>query len=106
MAPLDTLNAIAARRSIRSYKPEPIPAEDLRQILEAARQAPSAGNRQPWRLVLVEDPTLKAEVARAASEQDWIAEAAYIVVGVGLPSVHPRWYAVDTAIALENLVLA
>lgn len=106
MAALDTLKTIAERRSIRSFRPDPIPAEHLRQILEAARQAPSAGNRQPWKFILVDDPALKARVAQACSEQDWMAEAAYIVAAVGLPPVQSRWYAVDTAIALDHLVLA
>ncbi len=106
MSSSEVLKTIETRRSIRRYRPDPIPEGDLRRILEAGRQAPSAGNRQPWRFVLVADPALKAEVARACSGQTWMADSPYILAGVGLPSAHPRWYAGDTGIALQNMVLA
>ncbi len=51
---MNTLDAIAARRSIRKFKDEPIPDEALQAILTAAIQAPSAKNRQPWRFVVVQ----------------------------------------------------
>jgi F420 biosynthesis protein FbiB-like protein len=50
---MKTLDAIAARRSIRRFKSDPIPDEDIQTILTAAIQAPSAKNRQPWRFVVV-----------------------------------------------------
>ncbi|MBU0490407.1 MAG: nitroreductase family protein [Chloroflexi bacterium] len=50
---MNTLEAIAQRRSIRRFKPDPIPDELVTQILHAAIQAPSAKNRQPWRFVVV-----------------------------------------------------
>jgi len=103
---LDTLQTILERRSIRKYKPEPIPVEDLQHILEATRQAPSAANRQPWHFIVVDDPQQKLRLAQACNNQMWLADAACIVVGVGLPQVSQKWYRVDVAIALENLVLA
>lgn len=103
---MDALQAIMERRSIRQYRPEPIPPEDLQRILEACRQAPSAGNRQPWHFVVVGDPDCKARLAQACRGQMWMADAAYIIVGVGLPAVSERWYRVDVAIAMENLVIA
>ncbi len=51
---MNTLDAIAARRSIRKFQDTPIPDEMLRAILHAAIQAPSGKNRQPWRFVVVE----------------------------------------------------
>lgn len=103
---MDTLQTILERRSIRKYKPEPIPAEHLQQILEATRQAPSAANRQPWHFIIVSQPEQRLRVAQACNNQIWLADAACIVVGVGLPQVSQKWYRVDVAIALENLVLA
>jgi nitroreductase len=52
---MDILKAIESRRSIRKYKPVPIPDGDLKKILEAGRLAPSAGNKQPWGFVVVRD---------------------------------------------------
>ena len=53
--------AIFTQRSIRRFRPEPIPAEDIRLILEAAAKTPSGGNRQPQRFLVVNDyPTASA----------------------------------------------
>ena len=103
---METLETILERKSIRSYTPQAIPVEHLRQILEAGRQAPSAANRQPWHFVVVGDPALKMRVAQACNGQTWMADGAYIILAVGLPAVSPKWYKVDVAIALENMVLA
>jgi nitroreductase len=103
---LDTLQTILDRRSIRRYRPEPIPEADLKRILEAGRQAPSAANRQSWHFVIVGDPEQKQRVAQACNNQMWMADAAYIIVAAGLPEVSSKWYKVDVAIAMENMVLA
>ncbi len=103
---MDALQAIMERRSVRRYRREPVPSEHLQQILEAARQAPSAGNRQPWHLVVVRDPEQKRRLAQACNGQLWLADADCIVVAVGLSQVNARWCRVDATIALENLVLA
>jgi len=103
---MDTLQTILERRSIRAYKSEPIPDAHLRQILEAGRQAPSASNRQPWHFIVVGDAEQKRRVAEACGRQMWMADAAYIIVALGLPAVSGKWYKVDVAIALQNLVLA
>jgi len=49
------LNLMKTRRSIRRFKPHSVPKEYLDIILEAARWAPSAGDRQPWRFIIVKD---------------------------------------------------
>ena len=103
---MDTLQTILERRSIRQYKKEPIPEDHLKQILEAMRQAPSAANRQPWHFIVVRDPQQKQRVASACNDQMWLADADCIIVGAGSPQVSNKWYRVDVAIALENMVLA
>jgi len=103
---MDTLDTIFGRRSVRKYKQEPIPQEDMDQIIEAGRQAPSAANRQPCHFVVIGDPEQKRHVAQACNGQMWMADAAYILVACGLPQVSEKWYRVDVAIALENMVLA
>jgi nitroreductase len=64
---MDTREAIAARRSIRQFKEDPIPAEALEAILLAATQAPSAKNRQPWRFLVVQGEQ-RAEMVRVMRE--------------------------------------
>lgn len=64
---MNTLDTIAARRSIRKFKDTPIPEELLQKILTAAIQAPSACNRQPWRFIIVQGEK-KAEMLRILRE--------------------------------------
>ena len=52
---METWDAIRARRNVRTYKPEPVPAADLDRIAEAGWRAPSASNRQHWNFVIVTD---------------------------------------------------
>jgi nitroreductase len=52
---METWDAIRARRNVRSYRDEPVPAADLDRIAEAARRAPSASNRQYWTFIVVTD---------------------------------------------------
>lgn len=103
---MDTFEAILKRRSIRKYDRKPLREGDLRKVLEAGRQAPSAANRQPWHFIVVQDSDEKRALAQACSGQVWLADAAVIIAGVGRPTVNDKWYAVDVAIALENMILA
>jgi nitroreductase len=64
---VNTLEVIAARRSIRKFKDDPIPDETLQAVLTAATQAPSGRNRQPWRFVVVKGDK-RAEMVRAMRE--------------------------------------
>jgi len=54
-----------ARRSVRKYQTKAVEAEKLRALIEAVRMAPSASTTQPWKLILVDDPAIKEQVARA-----------------------------------------
>lgn len=103
---MDTLEAIAQRRSIRRYEKKEIPQHDLLAILEAARQAPSARNQQPWRLVVVQEGGQKTKLATLCLGQLWLARAGVLLVGVALPKVSKTWCVIDTTIALQNAVLA
>ena len=77
---LSVTEAAERRRSIRAFEPDPIPREDLHQILDVVRLAPSAFNIQPWRFVTVESPALKAELAKAAFNQRQVTSAPAVLV--------------------------
>ena len=73
--------AIEKRRSIRKFKRDPIPRELVDELLEAARLAPSATNRQPWRFQVVTDPDLKQRIFEEATfSQHHVREAPVIIV--------------------------
>jgi len=103
---MDALEGIKQRRSVRKYDPKPVAERDLLAILEAGRQAPSAANRQPWHFVVVKDKEVRRKLAAACSGQAWMADAGVIVAGLGKPSINEKWYAVDVAIAMQNMILA
>lgn len=71
---------ISKRRSIRSFKGEPVPEEYLQRILTAAQRAPSAGNRQPWHFYVVRNKDLRESLAIAAFGQDFVAQAPVVIV--------------------------
>ena len=64
---LSVIEAIRARRSVRHFKPDPVPAEVVDQMLEAARLAPSRSNRQTWRLQVIAEPSLREKVFQEAT---------------------------------------
>lgn len=110
---LELLEVMKSRRSIRRYKPTPIPDEVLRRILGAARLAPSANNAQPWKFMVVRDEDMKVKLIQACNNKKWIAEAPVVIVACGYPDEADTYmggymnsYPVDVAIALEHLVLS
>ena len=64
---LTVMEAIEKRRSIRKFKPDPVPDEMINQILEAARLAPSGTNRQPWRFQIIKEGALKKKLFEEAT---------------------------------------
>ncbi len=97
------LDVIGNRRSIRAYKNERIPKDKLLKLLEAARLAPSAGNRQVWKFIVVDDEGVRQQLVKACNNQAFVSSASHVIAGVGDPA--QKWHQVDLAIALEHIVL-
>ena len=83
---MEVLEAIGTRRSIRRYKPDPVPEEALEKILEAGRWAPSASNAQPWKFIVISDPEVRRMVGSLFLFGWFLAEAP---VGIAIV-VDPR----------------
>lgn len=112
--------AIARRVSCRAYQSRPVPPDHVVQVLEAARLAPSACNRQPWRFAVVSDLVLKRRIVDdgflPGIKMTWALDApVHVVVGMERSLVTHRLAAsvsgvdypwVDIGIAGEHLVLA
>lgn len=77
---LTTKEAIEQRRSIRKFKADPVPNEYIIELLNAALLAPSGCNAQPWRFRIITDQSIKSELAHAAFDQKFIAQAPAIIV--------------------------
>ncbi len=107
---MDVFEAIKTRRAVRSYKSEPVPEEKLKKVLEAARLAPSAHNKQEWKLVVIKDSAKRKELAKASLNQNFVGEAPVVIVAVALEPEHTLTsgvpaYAVDLAIAIDHMTL-
>ena len=100
---MDFIEVVKKRRSIRRYKSDPVPEDLLSQILEAARLAPSAGNRQPWHFIIVRDEDKKKKLGIPS----WAYEAPIVIVGCADTETRGEpTCLVDVAIAFEHIVLA
>jgi nitroreductase len=75
--------AIQERRATPSFDGAPIPAEDLRQILDAGLHAPSGYNLQPWRFVVVQSTEQKKKLRAASYNQGKVEEASAVIVACG-----------------------
>lgn len=75
--------AVRERRSTPSFTGEPMPASDLRQILDAGLQAPSGYNLQPWRFVVVQQPEQRRRLRAACYNQAKVEEASAVIVACG-----------------------
>lgn len=101
---MDVFDAVKARSSVRAYDATPIPKESLDRVLESGRLAPSANNFQPWRFIVVTDQKKRTELSKARYA-GFLKESPVVIVGCGDRKGSPDWYAVDTTIALQNMVL-
>jgi len=108
---MNTHEVIKKRRSVRAYTSEEVPEEKLQRILEAARMAPSASNKQQYKFVVVREPEKRKQLAEAAAGQSFVGEAPVVLVAVSLNperimSCQVPAYAVDLAIAVDHITLA
>jgi len=108
---MEVIDAIRSRKSVRSYLDKAVEKEKLSRVLEAARMAPSAGNRQEWRFVVVTDPEKRRRLAEEATGQRFIAEAPVVIAACAqtdgrIMRCGQACYPIDVAIAVDHLTLA
>jgi nitroreductase len=97
------IETIKKRRSIRRYKNEPFPMEKLVSIIEAARFAPSAGNSQPWRFLLVNDE--KMVKALKSVSPGWLRDAPAVIITCIDKESETNWSYLDIGAAMQNMLL-
>jgi nitroreductase len=103
---------IQERYSVRAYKPNPIEEEKLQAVLEAARLAPTAANRQPFKVFVIPTANRKEELLRICSPE-WFVQAPLVLAVVGIRDKcwvrkydQRSYLEVDAAIVMDHLVLA
>ena len=100
---MDTLTCIRTRREIREYLDKPIPEEDLEQILDAGRLAPSSKNSQPWHFVVIRDKDTLRKISNLTPTGKHIAEAPFAIAILMDCAKLPE---IDGSRATQNMVLA
>jgi nitroreductase len=118
---MDIMGVIKGRRSVRSYRPDPIPEETVHRVLEAVRWSPSWANTQCWEVVVVKDAETKRLLAETLTSTNparkGIMQAPITLVLIGIKgragfkkgkaeTDKGDWYMFDCGIAMQNLCLA
>ncbi|OGO36877.1 MAG: hypothetical protein A2147_11580 [Chloroflexi bacterium RBG_16_57_8] len=108
---MEVSEAIVKRVSMRDYQNVPVPEQKLNRVLEAARMAPTGGNRQEFKLVVVKDSETRRKLSEASGGQHHVGQAPVVIAAVavapermmlcGVPA-----YAVDVAIVIDHMTLA
>lgn len=102
---------IGERYSVRAYKPDAVEEDKLQRILEASRIAPTAANRQPFRILVVPTAGRKDALGRVY-RSEWFADAPLVLCACGVSSEAwtrsdgRNYVDVDVAIAMDHLILA
>jgi nitroreductase len=99
---MDVFEAIKQRASVRAFVPCEISEQELEQVVDAGRRAPSGYNRQPWQFIVVRDPEVLNQLGRI---QKCIADAS-AAIAVVLDEGSTNFAREDAAAAIENMLLA
>jgi nitroreductase len=108
---MDFSDLIQKRYSVRAYKRDPVEDDKLREVLEAARLAPTAANRQAIQFIVVRTEGREAELGRIY-KADWFVQAPLVICACGIPAENwvrsdgKNYNDVDVAIAMDHLILA
>ena len=107
---MDVFEAVTQRKSIRKYKDKEIEKEKLIKVLESARIAPSASNRQEWKFIVVKDENTRNKLVSAAHDQKFVGQAPVTIVACSTESerIMPcgqHAYTVDLSIAVSFMML-
>jgi nitroreductase len=101
-----------SRYSVRAYRPYPVEQAKLDQVLEAARLAPTADNRQPFKIIVMHTSGNEKELKRIYS-QDWFVQAPLLLCACGIPDRAwarkkdgKNYVDVDVAIVMDHMILA
>jgi len=103
---LELYEAIRTRRSIRRYKPNPVPDKIIRKITEAASWAPSASNNQPWEFVVVRERNTLEMLSRTHAYAGMLKGAPLCIAACSDPTRSPNHWVEDCSLAVENMLLA
>jgi len=100
---MNVFEAHLARRSIRKYRPDPVPVQSVRRLIAAAFAAPSAVNARPWHLVVVDDRAVCERLGKLHNSLEPAKGAPLVFAVCGDPRVGKRWIE-DCSAMTENIL--
>jgi nitroreductase len=103
---MDALEVLFTRRSIRQYTDEPVTEEQVRTLLEAGMNAPSANNRQPWHFIVVDERQGLDAIMGVHPHSKMLAQAPLAIIVCADITRSERYWQQDCAAATENILLA
>ena len=105
---MDAMDAILSRRSIRKYTEQPVSDEIVKELLEAAMSAPSAGNEQPWHFVVIKEREILDEIPAFHPYSQMLRHApvAILVCGDETLEKYQGYWVQDCSAATQNILLA
>lgn len=105
---MECLDALFGRRSIRRYTDQDVTPDELDVLLRAAMAAPSAGNQQSWRFIVVRDAERRRQLSEATPYASMLVQApvALVVCADTRDEKHPGYWVQDCSAAIENLLVA
>jgi nitroreductase len=110
----DILDVITSRRTVKHFLPKFVSWENIARVIDAGRHAPSCGNVQNWKFIVILTPSQKQDIAKAAYDQYDIAQAATLIVVCAEPEKAERYYGLrgerlytiqNCAAAVQNMLL-
>ena len=99
---MEVFDCIRNRRTVREFKPDPVPEEVLHKILQAGRWAPSSSNSQPWHFVVVQEPATLQRLGALATQGAFIANAPVVIAIVMDNAPRPQ---LDAGRAIQQMEL-
>lgn len=100
---MDAMEVLRTRRSVRSYKPDPVSRETIEAIVDCGRLAATACNAQPWEFVVVTDAAMREQIAQNTDYGRFIAAAP---VCVAIFCKESEYFLEDGSAATQNILLA
>ncbi len=105
---MDAKDVILTRRSIRKYTKQTIYDELIKELIESAVSAPSAGNQQPWQFIVIDDQEVLDETSEVLPNGKLLKDAdkAILVCGDLNLETHKGYWLIDCSVATQNILLA
>jgi nitroreductase len=103
---MDIITTILTRRSVRQFSSEPVSLEDVTLLLKCAMQAPTAGNAQSWKFIVINDRQVLDQIPGIQKYAGFVYQAPMGILVCGDDILNKRLWIQDAAVAAQTILLA